>query len=419
MLTPYRALLRRPGAAAFAWSGLLSRTPMAMYNISFILLVQIQYDSYEMAGRVAAIGVLVWALQTVPTARLVDRWGQRRAMIPLTAIFVIGVGLAIWTAMTHGPEWALWLSTALASISGPVGSLTRARWSYILDTDQEIHTAFALEGSLDETLFIAGPALATILATTVWPPLGLVVCAVATVIGMSVLLSRKDTEPPPRSHTGSGGLGWRIPPAVVAVTLISLGLGLMFGAVDISTIGFADENGFKSLSGLLIAALAFGSFAGGLWYGARHWTTPLWKRTIIGAAAVAVGFTALAFSPNLIIFAVIGFTAGATIAPTMTNADAVVQRVVARDQITEGMAWVRIGIGIGVAAGAWIAGYLLDHQGARWGLGVAAIAAILTFLIAIAAMPLLKRGTASRDGSQGEVPEGEVAYADRPPIPHP
>jgi MFS family permease len=127
----------------------------------------------------------------------------------------------------------------------------------------------------------------------------------------------------------------------------------------------------------------------------------LWLRTVVGAGAVALGFGALAFSPNLIVFGVIGFVAGATIAPTMTNVDTVVQRVVARDQITEGMAWVRIGLGIGVAGGAWAAGYLLDHHGSRWGLALAAGAGVLTFLIAFATIPWLKRGTERAPLSEG------------------
>jgi len=71
----------------------------------------------------------------------------------------------------------------------------------------------------------------------------------------------------------------------------------------------------------------------------------------------------------------------------------VVQRVVARDQITEGMAWVRIGIGIGVAAGAWGAGFLIQNQGARYGLLLAGAAAVLAFVTALATIPLLKKGT--------------------------
>ncbi len=393
MLDTYRGILAKPGARAFAFSGLLSRLPISMFNISMILMVQIQYDSYEMAGRVAAIGTFVWALQTVPTSRLVDRVGQRAAMIPLTAMFVIGVSIAIWTAMSHGPEWLLWLAVAFGSISGPLGSLTRARWSNLLHSDQEIHTAFALEGSLDEVLFIGGPALATILATAIWAPLGLIVCTVGMLIGISILLSQKATEPPKRSATGGVGLGIRIPLAVLAVSLIATAIGLMFGAFDISAVAFADEHGLKSVSGLILAVLSVGSLLGGLYYGSRHWTMPLWKRTVVFAALLAVGFLALGVAPNLLVFSIIGFFAGATIAPTMTNVDSVVQRVVARDQITEGMAWVRIGIGVGVAGGAWAGGILIHTHGARYGLYLAAASAIMVFVVAAATIPLLRRGT--------------------------
>lgn len=417
MLSPYRVILRKPGAFKFASAGLLARLPMSMFNISVILMVQIQYDSYSMAGRVAAIGTLVWAAQTVPTARLVDRIGQRAAMIPLTVMFVIGVTIVTWTAMTHGPEWLLWVGTATASISGPVGSLTRARWSHILKSDDEIHTAFALEGSLDEVLFIGGPALATILATLVWAPLGLFVCTIAAVVGIALLVPQTATQPPTRAVTGGESLGLRLPLAVVAVSLIATALGLMFGAFDLSAIAFADEHGLKSVSGLILAVLSVGSLLGGLFYGARHWRMPLWKRTVVFAALVGIGFLSLGFAPNLLIFTVIGFFAGATIAPTMTNIDSVVQRVVGRDQITEGMAWVRIGIGIGVAFGAWVAGYLIETEGARYGLAVAAAAAVMVFLITVACIPLLKRGTDRPEPTERPRDPADDCLVESPPVP--
>lgn len=393
MLAPYRAILSHPGARAFAFAGLLSRLPIAMFNISFILMVQIEYDSYEMAGRVAAIGIICWALQTMPTSRLVDRIGQRAAMVPLAVAHTAGVGLGVWAAMSGQAEWVLWIAVALAALQGPLGSLTRARWSNILDTDEDIHTAFALEGALDEVLFISGPALATILATTVWSPLGLVVSTVAMLVGLAILLSQTATEPPARKHTGGGGLGRRVPPAVIAVTFIALGLGTMFGAFDISVVGFSEEQGYKSWSGVVLGIVAGGSFVGGLLYGTRHWKTALWKRTVLGTVVLAVGMSAVALSPNLAVLGVVGFLAGSAIAPTLTNADTVVQRVVKRNQITEGMSWLRIGMGIGVALGAWVAGYLVDQVGARAGLFTSAGAAIAMVGIALLAAPVLKRDT--------------------------
>ncbi|WP_296667689.1 MFS transporter [Demequina sp.] len=420
MLDTYRSILSHPGAKAFAAAGLLARLPISMFNISIILMVQIQYDSYAMAGRVAAVGVLVWALQTVPTARLVDRIGQRAAMIPLTLTFVAGATLAIWTAMSGGPEWLLWLAVAIASIQGPLGSLTRARWSHLLRSDKDIHTAFALEGSLDEVLFVGGPALATILATLVWAPLGVVVCLVGLVVGMTILLGQRATEPAPRRGTGGRSLGLRLPGAVIAVAFISFGIGAMFGAFDISIVAFADEAGHKTLSGLIIGIISAGSLVGGLLYGARHWRTPLWQRTVIGTVLLAAGFGALALAPNVLVLSLLGFVAGVTIAPTLTNADTVVQRVVARDQITEGMAWLRIGLGIGVALGAWVAGGLIESAGARAGLGVAAAGGALAFAFALAFAVVIKRGTERVDASEpDDAPppvERELAV-EQPPLP--
>jgi len=169
---------------------------------------------------------------------------------------------------------------------------------------------------------------------------------------------------------------------------------------------------------VVLAILSAGSLLGGLWYGSRHWRAPLWKRTVIFAGLLAVGFVSIGFAPNLLIFSIIGFFAGATIAPTITNSDTVVQRTVARDQITEGMAWLRIGIGIGVAGGAWAAGWLIEEQGARQGLYFAAGAAILTFGIALATIPLLKRGTAGTEAG-GDKPHdpADDAMVDAPPMP--
>ncbi|WP_169816451.1 MFS transporter [Demequina soli] len=420
VLDNYRGILSHPGAKAFVAAGLLARLPMSMFNISVILMVQLQYESYAMAGRVAAVGTLVWAAQTVPTARLVDRLGQRAAMIPLTAVFVLGAAMAVVTAMSRGPEWLLWVSVAIASVQGPLGSLTRARWSHLLESDRDIHTAFSLEGALDEVLFVSGPALATVLATLVWPPLGVVVCMTALVIGMTILLAQTATQPAPRTGDEGGHLGFRLPAAVIAMALVSVGIGAMFGGFDISVIAFADEAGRQGLSGVVLAFVSGGSLVGGLLYGARHWRTPLWKRTVLTALLMTLSFVALAFSPNLLVLAALGVLAGLTIAPTMTNADTVVQRVVRRDQITEGMAWLRIGMGIGVAFGAWVAGGLIESGGAHAGLGMSAAGAGLALVLVLASAGVLRRGTERGDAEQlddARPPSEREEAVEQPPLP--
>ncbi len=422
MPSPYRPLLLKPGARQFALAGLLARLPISTFNISAMLMIQLQYDRWEIAGRVVAVGVVVWALQTLPTARWVDHKGQRM-MIPLTVLFVIGSTILIVTAMMRGPEPLLWLGVAIASLSGPLGSLTRARWSHILDNDDDIHTAFSLEGAFDEVLFVAGPAIVTALAYSVHPASGLILAAIGMVGGITLLLAQKETAPPVRGDDEGGGLGLKVPAAVIAAAGVAVALGSMFGALDISTVAFAKEMGYEKWAGLIIGVISSGSFVGGLAYGARRWRTPLWKRLVIASVALAVGFVLLANMPNLWLYTGVGFVAGMAIAPSITSQDSVTQRVVKQSQLTEGMAWLRIGLGAGVALGSWLSGRFIDQAGHEAGLQVMAWSAVAIAVFAIAGSPWVRRDTEAADRRRGitrepgdTVPHG-MAHGEQPPIP--
>ena len=416
--SPYRPLLQIKGARQFAFAGLLARVPISTFNISVILMIQIQYDRWEIAGRVAAIGVLVWALQTLPTARWVDRKGQRM-MIPLTVLFVLGAAVLVATAMTRGPEPLLWLGVAISSLSGPLGSLTRARWSHILDNDDDIHTAFSLEGALDEVLFVGGPALVTFLAYAVHPAAGIIIAAVGMVSGIALLLAQRDTEPPAHGDSAAGGLGRKVPAAVIAAAGVAVALGAMFGALDISTVAFAKEIGHETWGGLVLGIISAGSFVGGLAYGAKRWATPLWKRLLMSSLLLAAGFVVMANMPNLWLYAGVGFVVGMTIAPSITSQDSVAQRVVKQSQLTEGMAWLRIGLGAGVAFGGWMSGRLIDELGHEAGLQVVAWSAVAVAVAALVGAPFVKRDletAARRKGAPSpDDPLPPVVAGENPP----
>ena len=412
MLSTYSALLRKPGAAAFAAAGFISRFPISMSGIGLLFMVELQYDSYAMAGRVTGFSAVMWALQTVPTARLVDRIGQRAAMWPLTGLFVLGTTVSIATAMQHGPEPWLWVGAGLASFSGPLGSLTRARWSYLLkDNDDEIHTAFALEGVLDEILFICGPAVVGLLATEVHPAGGLVVCSVGMVVGIAYLLRQTETEPPPTRGTDAPALGLRVPKPIIAAAIGGLTIGLAFGAADVAVLGFTEDQGHQGMAGVVLGCISLGSFIAGMIYGSRKWRAPLWQRIVFSSVAFATLFSVLMSMPNLVWFSLVGFVAGATISPYMTSIDNLIQRSVPSAQLTEGMAWLRVGIGIGVAGGAAVAGALIDSFGVRTAMFTAAGAAVLFALSMLATIPWMRgvRGNVVAEDVHIEMPPGSPA----------
>ena len=76
----------------------------------------------------------------------------------------------------------------------------RTRWSHLLDRPHEVQTAYALESVLDEAVFVVGPVLATMLATLWHPVAGLVVAAVAGLVGTYAFAAQRATEPPSGLH---------------------------------------------------------------------------------------------------------------------------------------------------------------------------------------------------------------------------
>jgi MFS family permease len=144
---------------------------------------------------------------------------------------------------------------------------------------------------------------------------------------------------------------------------------------------------------------------------------------VFTAAFLAAGFVVLASMPNLWLYAGIGFLAGMGIAPMITSGDSVAQRVVKQSQLIEGMAWLRIGMGAGVAFGSWLSGRVIDHVGHSGGLQVMAWSAVGVAVFAIAGAPWVRRDTLAADRRRGitsepgdTVPSPE-AVADQPPIP--
>lgn len=425
MFARYREILALPGAAAFFWWGLLARVQMGMGGLATFLLVQIQYGSYATAGAILGVASVGYAIAAPLMSRLVDAYGQSRVLRPAFAFAIAARLTLVVAAMAHAPVWVLFCVAPLFAATGSQSTLSRARWTHIVPDKHALNTAFSLESSLEEILYIAGPALATILATTVAPWLPSVIAAGTLLVGGYVFLSLRATEPPARKadagtvpltmapvidgslhRVGISDLPparprrYRNPlrghlfvtaPALVITTIIFATQGVLFASVDASTVAFADESGHKTWSGVVLAVFALGSLIGGLAYGARVWTGSLASRLMWGVSAAGVGAALFQLAPNLVVLAALMFATGLVIAPTMAVGDGVVHALVPRSHVTEGMAWTRVGLDIGVAVGAWLAGLLIDRGSAADGFMVTTAAGISGLVIMLASWRYLRR----------------------------
>ena len=160
--------------------------------------------------------------------------------------------------------------------------------------------------------------------------------------------------------------------------------GAIFGAVDVVTVAFAEEQGHKAAASVVLAVYALGSCLAGPVFGLLHLKGPPARRWVVGVCAMAVSMIPLQLVGNLPFLAVALFVAGLSIAPTMITTMALVELHVPRAKLTEGMTWVSTGLAVGCALGSSAAGWVVDAAGARAGYAVpvaaGAVAAAVAFL---------------------------------------
>ncbi|WP_426594032.1 MFS transporter [Cellulomonas sp. McL0617] len=393
MLQPYRDVLSRPGAVAFSASGVLARLPMSMVGIGIVLMVSSLYGSYALAGAVSAVYVVSQAICSPQLSRLVDRHGQARIMNPSVAIAAFGLVWLIVSALAGAPAGFLFVGAVVTGASiGSFGSLVRARWASLLGDDaHRMHTAYSLESALDELVFVVGPVVATLLATGVAPTAGLVVPLIAMLAGGYWFLSLRSTEPP-SAPVGSprprGSVLAR--PGMIVLAIVFVAMGSIFGATDVSTVAFADESGSKGLAGAILAVFALGSLISGLLYGTRQWKRPLYLRFANGMVLLAVGVCAFFFVHSLAALAAVMFVVGFAIAPTLINGNGLVQELVPRSRLTEGLTWVGTSLGVGVSIGSSVAGARIDAAGSHAGFLVVVVAAACAVVATLAALRTLR-----------------------------
>jgi MFS family permease len=397
----YLDLLKIPGAAAFCAAALVARGGGAMTGIGTVMMVSGIYRSYGLAGAISASNVIAWAVGTAVLSHLVDRFGQRRVMLPAALASAATLAVMVALGALRTPAWMLFAPAIISGATGGApGAMVRARWHLVVRSPRQLHTAFALESTLDELCFVIGPVAATFLATQVAPSAGLVAPVILGAGGALWFYSLRATEPPvldakaargavqPQGGGAPGPRGRRglilLFPGVAAVALVTAMVGALFGACDVTVVAATEAWGVKQLSGVALGAFSLGSAAGGLAYGTRNWVSSVARRWVICLGLLSVACVAILFAGSPLSLSLVGFAAGLAVAPTMINLNALMQSLVPLHRLTEGLAWVGTAVGVGVSVGASLAGQLIDQVGYRAGFAAMAAAGLLGTALALA-----------------------------------
>ncbi|HTX28684.1 MAG TPA: MFS transporter [Streptosporangiaceae bacterium] len=163
-------------------------------------------------------------------------------------------------------------------------------------------------------------------------------------------------------------------------------LGAMFVSVDLSTVSFAQHFGHKPLAGFILGTYALGSATGGLWYGSRQWRASVENRFAVTLVLTVIGVGTFWAQPNLISLTCCIYLCGLTIAPTLIAGFSLLEAQARPGRSTEAMSWLSSGIGVGLAVGSSVVGFILDAHGPRVGYAFAAscgVASAVTCLLGL------------------------------------
>jgi MFS family permease len=386
-LRPYADIFRIPGAWRFSAAGIIGRMPMSMFGLGTVLLISASTGRYGVAGAVSAAGSLAYAFSSPLVARLADSRGQRPVLLVLLVVFATASAALIAVVLLKAPTWVFFAPAAIAGGSMPsLGAMVRVRWSVLLAGSPRLHAAFSFESVADELCFVIGPAAVTLLATEVFPAAGVGVSALLCVAGTLWFAAERSTEPlpvrgddPPGPPAHGRALRPPVPPLrgpaapglFVLVPLYVL-LGAMFVSIDLSTVSFAQHFGHKPLAGFILGTYALGSATGGFWYGSRQWRAPIQNRFAVTLTLTVLGVATFWAQPNLITLTCVIYVCGLTIAPTLIAGFSLLEQQARPGRSTEAMSWLSSGIGVGLAVGSSVVGFLIDAHGPRAGYAFAA-----------------------------------------------
>lgn len=380
MRNPYNEIFNAPGAKAFSAAGFIARLPLAMITLGIVTMLSETHGEYWLAGAVAATFAFANALIAPQVSRLVDRYGQRRILIPGTIVAVSALSGLMLATHYAAPNWTLFLFAVLAGTMPSMSAFVRARWTQIYRGTPKLHTAFAFESVVDEVIFMTGPIVSIGLSVGVFPEAGPLVATVLLAFGNLLFAAQRSTEPPIHAQDISGGSSVIRLGSMQILVLTLVAIGAIFGTAEVTAVAFAEAQGDKAAAGFALSAYAAGSLIAGLAFGALKLKLALPKQLLVAIALAALTTLPLLMVANIPTLAVVLFVAGVAVSPTIIISMALVEKLVPSSKLTEGMTWAITGIGIGMALGSSASGWVIDEFGATSGFFISMLAGVLALL---------------------------------------
>ena len=384
MANKYRAVLSKPGSSRLLSTSLVGRLPQGMSSLSILLLVREATRSYAAAGVAVGVSALASAACGPMLGRLIDRFSRRMVLGPAAAAQACMYALLALAAERHaGTLLLIAAAAASGALMPPIAPVVRTLLRDLYDDISLRETAYGLEAVAQETIWLVGPLLVTVVITLASPKVAVLMLGAFSLGGTLLFLRSPLLDRPTRhqerhgrsaSALGSHDLRWLLVP----ITLMGFGLG----AAEVGVPSLALHDGSRPASGFLLALWSLGSMVGGVRYSSSRRRSALGSRYAMLLAANCVFMVPMLVANSIAVAAVCSFVAGMAIAPAFSCQYSMVGHVVIPGSEHEAFGWTLSGLIAGAAAGSALAGAVIGPFGVKAPFVLACVVSALAALAA-------------------------------------
>jgi len=352
----YLHLFQAPGVTRITVSQLFARLPFGMIAIGVLIHVNVATGSYGVGGLVLACFSVGEAIAGPVSGRLLGRWGVRPVLGVSTLVCAIAViGIAV---LPPSPATLVVLGSVAGLSVPPIMPAVRTLYPTLVPSHL-LQSLFAMDTASQEMIWVVGPLLATVLASSVSTEVPLLLASAIMLVGGAWLIGSPALRRL-KIPRGSAAFGRALLHGPVALSgIASFTLVSSFCALEVAIL--ARGGGANAFSGVVIASNALGSMIGGILLGRRTAGRPT-VALLLTSVLVFTAVAGVATSDWMLIVAV--FLAGFGFAPAIAAMYFFVSAGLPREDLPEAYGWLSTGSLIGVAVGTAVGGFATDAYGA-------------------------------------------------------
>ncbi|MGW6144415.1 MFS transporter [Streptomyces sp. NPDC055140] len=357
----FQDVLRHRYCGRLLIASVTGRLSLGMVPVALILAAQADGHSLARASLLAALYGIAPALGLPLLGRLADLRG-----LPLPCHFgAVLVATALGTLALVGTSNLLFTAVCVALAGAgcpPLEGGLRSLWPALLPDAAHIRTAYTLDSSAQEIVYVTGPALAIAMATWLSPAAALFLAAVVTLAGSLAFATARPARTWRAEPRRRDPLGVLRPPAMRPLLVSLVFLGATVGSLDVAGIAVAARQDASWLAGALPATFSAAGLLGGILFARFQPATAPRPRhlMLLGAAFAACWLPLLAPLPAPAIL-LLSMLPGALFVPLLTVASLTVTSITPPGTSTEAVGWMSSAIRLGLAGGTALAGPLGGH----------------------------------------------------------